>query len=145
MKHQNFPAVPGPGDGTPNETAAGEATASPNGSRPREAGAVAGGTGEPGPVPPPYVPVRAMEDILALRAEQIVRYGHTSESDAERPMALFALDLRDRAKAIHEALQFHQGADILRKRLVRTAALCMAMIDKIDAEDAAFAAEDIAL
>lgn len=102
-----------------------------------------GAEGDISPVgaPPPqadgqtYVPVRAMEDVLALRHQQIHKHGHTPEADALKPLKWFAEDLLDRAKATHEGIRFNKGNAVARLRLVKIAALAMAMIDRIDSEE----------
>lgn len=93
------------------------------------------GVTSPAGAAPSYVPVRAMEDVLALRHEQIHKHGHTPEADALKPLKWFAEDLLDRAKATHEGIRFNKGNAVARLRLVKIAALAMAMIDRIDSEE----------
>lgn len=88
----------------------------------------------PASFPPAYVPVRAMEDMLAMRAQQIFKFGHTPERDAQRPLSGFALDLQALARAIVEDIQFHKPPDRIRRRLIKLGALCMATTDRLDNE-----------
>lgn len=82
-----------------------------------------------------FVPVRAMEDIMAARHEQIFTHGHTPDRDIDLPLGHFAGQLRRRTNDIVEDVSCHQHRDIIRRRLVRLGAIAMAMIDRIDAED----------
>ena len=82
------------------------------------------------------IPVQAMEDVMAMRAQQIVQYGHTLEADQRRPIGDFARDLESLARAIREDVQWHKPAHQLRRRSVKLAALCLAMIDRIDGASA---------
>lgn len=81
---------------------------------------------------PDFVPVRAMEDVMAVRAEQIFVHGHTAETDAAMPLRFFARELVNSASAIEETVQFNKPLAILRRRVVKHAAMCLAMIDRID-------------
>ena len=81
-----------------------------------------------------YVPLRAMEDVMAARAEQIFRHGHTPQSDSARPLGEFTEDIYQRGKALREGVQFNQASSVQRRRLVKLAALCLAAIDRIDSE-----------
>lgn len=82
-----------------------------------------------------YVPVRAMEAMLAIRHEQIHRYGHTLEADRQRPVRDFAQDLESLARAIVEDAQFHKHATRIRTRALKLGALCMALADRLEGED----------
>jgi len=85
-------------------------------------------------VSPAYVPVRAAEDMLRVRTDQIFTHGHTPEADAARPLKHFARDLENLARAIREDEQFGKPADQIRRRAVKLGALAMAIIDKLDHE-----------
>lgn len=87
---------------------------------------------------PTYVPVRAMEDVLRCRTDQIFRFGHTPERDAQRPLLHFAQDIENGARAILEDAQFNKPADRIRRRLVKLAALTLATIDRIDNGEEAY-------
>jgi hypothetical protein len=78
--------------------------------------------------------MRAMEDVMAARAEQIFRHGHTPESDSARPLAEFTNDFYERVNALREGVQFNQASSVQRRRLVKLAALCLAAIDRLDSE-----------
>lgn len=92
------------------------------------------------------VPVRAMEDVMAARLEQIVRFGHTPESDREIPFyhhreftangrrSMMRQVERQMASASEYAAYGHGKLDVTRRKLVKTAALILAAIDRIDAE-----------
>lgn len=96
------------------------------------------------------IPVRAIEDVMACRAEQIFTYGHTPEKDRETDLwsarefggngkRSFMRQLAAQLSAAIEYAAFGRAKhDITRRKLVRLAALCLAAIDRIDAE----AAED---
>lgn len=81
-----------------------------------------------------YVPLRAMEDVMAMRADQIFKHGHTAESDAAVPVRDFARQIHTRGIRIYETVQFNQGNAALRRRIIALAALCLAAIDRIDSE-----------
>jgi hypothetical protein len=81
---------------------------------------------------PDFVPVRAMEDVMAIRAEQIFVHGHTAETDASLPVRFFARELVSGARGIEEAEQFGRDLALIRRRVVKHAAMCLAMIDRID-------------
>lgn len=104
------------------------------------AGADTGGAGSaclaPSDFPPavPYVPVRAAEDMLRVRTDQIFRHGHTPDADRTRPLREFARDLENLARAIREDEQFGKSADQIRRRAVKLGALAMAIVDKLDAQ-----------
>ena len=96
-------------------------------------------TGVAKPVTPvaTYVPVRALEDMLAVRTDQIFKYGHTAEKDAARALSHFVRDIADATRAIGEDMQFNKGPDRMRRRLVKLGALILATIDRIDNEGGA--------
>jgi hypothetical protein len=85
-------------------------------------------------MPPDYVPVAAMEAMLALRHQQIHTHGHTPEADRQQPLQHFAKELENTARAILESVQFNKPLDLTRRRTVKLGALAMALIDRIDAE-----------
>lgn len=87
------------------------------------------------PTPPDFIPVRAMEQMLALRHEQIHRFGHTLQADRERPLQDFAHDIESLARAILEDAQFHKPADRIRRRAIKLGALCMALADRLEGEE----------
>lgn len=81
-----------------------------------------------------FVPVAAMEAILALRHDQIFKWGHTLEADAARPLLDFALGLKSLAAAIAEDVQFHKETSQLERRTIKLGALAMAFFDRLQAE-----------
>lgn len=107
-----------------------------------------GSTTRPGADPAPllldqaggsFVPVKAMEDVLALRWEQVNRFGHTAAADLAfiqekgRP-ALAKLSRQALSDAI-EDMNFNKERAQIRRRLVKAAALALAAIDALDAEE----------
>lgn len=92
------------------------------------------------------VPVRAMEDVMAARTEQILKFGHTIEHDRQTALysprefgqngeySLMRQIARQLSSAIEYAAYGHGKLDVTRRNLVKTAALCLAAIDWIDAE-----------
>lgn len=98
---------------------------------------VAGGTAT-------FVPVAAMEAVLALRHQQIHQFGHTTAADlaaierSGKRYHVAAMARRVLSDAI-EDMQFNKGPAQIRRRLVKAAALTLAAID---AEDARQADED---
>lgn len=86
-------------------------------------------------VPADYIPVRAVEDMLRIRHEQIHRYGHTLAADKQRPVRDFAQDIESAARAILEDAQFHKQADRIRRRAIKLGALCMALADRLEGEE----------
>lgn len=83
-----------------------------------------------------FVPVRAMEDIMVARHEQIFTHGHTPEGDQLLTLDHFGRELRRRTHEIAEGLSCNQSRDVIRRRLVKLGAFTMAMIDRIDGEQA---------
>ncbi|WP_226018657.1 hypothetical protein [Novosphingobium sp. FKTRR1] len=86
------------------------------------------------PVPATYALVRAMEDVMAKRHEQIFKFGHTPVADLAKPLRAFALDLEGEARGVLDDVQFRKPVDRIRRRLVKLAALALATIDRIDNE-----------
>jgi hypothetical protein len=80
-----------------------------------------------------FVPVQAMELILAERHRQIHKFGHTPDADRKLPLAHFAREMSKRGLAIAEYIQFNRPANVRRHAIV-LAAIAMALIDRIDAE-----------
>lgn len=107
----------------------------PVGSQTEGAGAAGEGPSSAAPPRLTAVPVRAMEDMLKARTEQIVTHGHTPQADLALPMSHFSAQLRRRAIDVVEDISCNQSRDVLRRRLVKLGALTMAMIDRLDAEE----------
>ena len=75
-----------------------------------------------------------MEAMLAVRHEQIFRFGHTLEADQAKPLMAFAQDLRAVASAILDDIQFHKSTRQIERRTVKLGALAMALFDRLQAE-----------
>ena len=84
---------------------------------------------------PPAVPLGALEDIMSMREEQIVKFGHTPEQDAMLPAHYLPKEARAYLDhAIDELMIGPEGWEArARKRLIRAAALILAAIDRLDA------------
>jgi hypothetical protein len=112
-------------------------TASPSG----HGGEAAGADGPPSRVAPAapaespgrYVRVAAMEAVMAERHRHIFACGHTPEKDRGRSLAHFARQLARQGIAVTEYTQFNRPA-LVRAHAVTLAALCLALIDRIDAD-----------
>lgn len=90
---------------------------------------------------PGLEPGGSLQSVLQCRTDQVLKYGHTLASDAERPLKSFVEVLDMRAAEIHrlshaarEDHQFNMKLDQIRKRLVKLAAMTLATIDRIDVE-----------
>lgn len=91
----------------------------------------------PADAPPsamPWVPVGAAEEMLAMRCNQVRRFGHTPAADLALPFDHFARDLESRARGLREGAQFNQYPAVQRQRLIKLGALAMAMVDWLDAQ-----------
>jgi len=88
-----------------------------------------------------YTPVRAMEDVLTLRHQQIFTHGHTLEADLaliERTGKRHAVAKLAR-QAMNDAVEdmmFNKSAEQVRRRLLKATALGLAAIDAEDARNA---------
>lgn len=85
-----------------------------------------------GPSAAPYPYTDAWYEIAQVRHDQVHTFGHTAEKDARRPLAAFGADLENAARAIREDIHFGKDHARIRRRLVKLAALTIAMIDTID-------------
>lgn len=90
--------------------------------------------------PMPYVPVAAMEDVLALRLAQIHQHGHTTAADlaaiaASGKRYYVAQIARTALSDAIDDMQFNKHPALIRRRLVKAAALLLAAIDAEDARD----------
>lgn len=123
------PAAAGPLSDEPLGTAAGQA-------------ALAGG---PAPAPPqpdnkapsqpmPYVPVRAVEDVLALRMRQIHEFGHTLEADRAAPLSHLPKEALATLRAVIEDIQFNKPRAHMRRHALKAAAFLLAFVDRLDAD-----------
>lgn len=92
-----------------------------------------------------YVPVRAMEDVLALRHRQIHEFGHTlaadlAEIDRTGKRHAIAMKAREALRDAIEDMMFNKDPAQIRRRLAKAGALILA---SIDAEDARGATETV--
>ena len=85
---------------------------------------------------PALIPVRGLQDVIALRLRQISEFGHTPARDLERP-----IDALPKAAQVTLAKAELQGGreyaqfgkpEIARRYLVKACALILAAIDRID-------------
>lgn len=83
---------------------------------------------------PAGVPVRAMEDILALRMRQIIDHGHTAERDRDKPIQALPIAAGQEIRGAIDYCQFHRN-ELARRYLVRAGALILAAIDRLDMEE----------
>ncbi len=120
-------------------TSAGPASAGPT-SAGSHRGTDAGAAGPPAPASATS-PLRAVEDVLALRGEQIHKFGHTSEKDAALPVDHLPREAKAALAAALDDIQFHRGGIAwdetrprVRRRLVKAAAMLLAAIDRLDME-----------
>lgn len=92
----------------------------------------------PGCAPIPYVPVQAMEAVMALRCKQIHEHGHSLDADlamiaaSGKRHAIAAMARTAMTDAI-EDMQFNKDPAQIRRRLVKACALGLAAIDAEDA------------
>lgn len=87
----------------------------------------------------PYVPVAAVEAVLALRMDQIHRFGHTAAADLAAIKASgkryhLAQIARTALVDAIEDMQFNKDRAAIRRRLVKAAAMICAAIDAEDAQ-----------
>ena len=108
---------------------------SPATARPGEGSPLASGR-----APMPYIPVAAMEAVLALRCKQIHEHGHSLEADlaeiarTDKRYWIAAKAHQPLADAIEDML-FNKEPAQIRRRLVKAAALILAAIDAEDARN----------
>lgn len=112
----------------------------------REAGDGPGARGiAPGPHPvaePPaqqshgqtFVPVAALEAMLAVRHKQIFQFGHTLEADRAVSLEDFARHMRRQCSTVVEDLQFRIDPAVTQRHLAKLGALAMAIFDRFEAE-----------
>ena len=83
---------------------------------------------------PTYVPVAAAEAMLAVRHDQIFRFGHTPEKDLQVGLDEFGKHLRRLATSCTEDLQFRVSPEIAQRHMAKLGALAMAIFDRLEAE-----------
>lgn len=86
-----------------------------------------------------YVPVGAIEAVLAERTRQIFDFGHTPEADRAANLDHWASKLDAEHHAIVEGIHCGQSREIVRRRLVKHTAQLCALIERLDAEIAEWA------
>ena len=79
---------------------------------------------------------RAMLDIAAARADQL-RFGHTPEADRAKPVDDMAREISRRATIVREDAQFNYPRPVIRRHAVALAALLVALVDRLDADEEA--------
>lgn len=119
-----------PGGGSPCSSARGPITVPAHLEHSRETGRATGAAAGT------YLPVAAMEAVLAERMRQIHDFGHTPQSDAELPLKQLP---RAAQRFLTEAIEdchFQRGdwRKAARKHLVRAGAMILAALDRIEAE-----------
>lgn len=106
-------------------------------------GNASGGASTCPPVASPgasYSPGRtaALPSINAIQAErqrQIDGFGHTLQGDASAPLDQLPRLARDVLGGIADDIQFHKPRAQMRRRAIKAAALLVAFIDRLDAEE----------
>lgn len=81
----------------------------------------------------------ALAMTVAMRVEQVVKHGHTPDSDLMLPIGLLVTEAQNMAAMARTAIGVtgaDRNLDVGVKRLARTAALCWAAIDRILAAQA---------
>jgi hypothetical protein len=77
----------------------------------------------------------AVRAVLEARVEQIAKHGHGREHDAMLPIGALprrAKEMAQMASEVIDATVEQRNLDVARRRLARTAALCLAAIDRLD-------------
>lgn len=90
----------------------------------------------------------AIAEVHARRCEQITKHGHTPASDANKTVAMLARKVQDYAgTAIDHCGHGHtvraERLQYARKHIITAAALAVALIDRIDADLAQLAQEEL--
>lgn len=123
--HSPFdPAAAGPVSDEPLGTAAGQT---------ERAGGPAPAPSTPC-VPMPFVPVRAVEDVLALRMRQIHEFGHTLEADRAAPLSHLPKEALATLRAVIEDIHFNKPRAHMRRHALKAAAFLLAFVDRLDAD-----------
>lgn len=82
----------------------------------------------------------AMRAVCAMRIEQMVKHGHSTESDAVLPLLWLPRQAQSHALMACERIGVTghgRNLDGAKKALARCAALCLAAYDRVEAEIAA--------
>lgn len=83
-----------------------------------------------------YVPVAAMEAVMALRHKQIFHFGHTPAADRLLPLKHLPYEALNSARAVVEDIQFNRSRSQMLRHATRSAAMLLAFIDRLLAEEA---------
>lgn len=91
-------------------------------------------------LPRHWRPETAMARVLAVRMDQVARWGHTPDADLRLPLATLPEHARAYVVASIEDLQFSgrtkKGRDRALNNLERAGAIILAAIDRLLAEEA---------
>ncbi|MGZ8286114.1 MAG: hypothetical protein ACXW27_08980 [Allosphingosinicella sp.] len=77
----------------------------------------------------------ALQDVLRFRIDQIVVHGHDAEADSMMAIERLPLQAREFLIAAVEQItgvRGEQALPVARKNLARTAAMCLAAMDRLD-------------
>jgi hypothetical protein len=77
----------------------------------------------------------AIRDVVEMRTQQIARYGHTREADADLPLDQLPREAAQRIQTAVERIRATEERRSLpgaRVALVRAAAMCLAAVDRLD-------------
>lgn len=88
------------------------------------------------PSSPPGVPVAGMEAVMAVRFEQIERFGHTLESDRAKRLDELATPIFRYTHALREDVLCHAHRDAKILHATKAAAALVALLDRLLAEKA---------
>lgn len=81
-----------------------------------------------------FVPVRAMEAVLAARVRQIDQFGHTPARDAAQSVDALLIPVARYFKSTRENLACNAPLETTRRHAVQLGAMVLALIDRIDHE-----------
>jgi len=73
--------------------------------------------------------------IQAERQRQIETFGHSAAGDLLLPLRQMPSQAREVLGAVLDDIQFHKPRAQMRRRAIKAAALLVAFIDRLDAED----------
>jgi hypothetical protein len=85
---------------------------------------------------PAIFPPPSIVSIVADRQRQVDEWGHTPAGDARQSLMQLPILAREVIGGVIDDIQFHKPHAQMRRRAVKAAALLVAFIDRLDAEDA---------